>query len=91
MSCIRKSWGPNGFTARDAWVLARLQSGSADEADLSKASTGFEPVARRIFSATPSERPAIIEDWLRSCPDTAAIEHAVSATKSNGTAAVEDE
>ena len=91
MSCIRRSWGANVFTARDAWVLSRLQTGSADEADLSMASAGFQPVARRIYSAAPSERPAIVEDWLRSCPDTAAIEHAVSASKLKISAAIEDD
>src|SRR5580658_1603561 len=91
MNFISNSWGTNGFTARDAWILARLQTGLAEEPDLTRASAGFLAIARRIYEATPSERPPIIEDWLRSCPDTAAIEHAVSATKSNVPAADADE
>ena len=65
--------GPDGFTLQDAWVLSRLRTDLAQEADLSAASPAFEPLARRFLALPPSDREAVVNAWLETCPDAEAI------------------
>ena len=54
--------------ARDTSFLARLMSGNMDEdraaLDIPGLSPIFQPVARRLLSALPRERPSIWDDFL---------------------------
>ena len=71
---------PDWFTPYDAWVLGRLRTGLALQAELSEASAQFHPVALRLFSAPLSDRLAIADEWLRDRPDAEAIRRAVIDT-----------